>query len=67
MDGCGELRAHFFEGEFAYEIEGHEFVFESIVYEVFSRDRLVLRSQSRMCSVCQSFDFFYHTFLQTCI
>ena len=67
MDGCGELRAHFFEGEFAYEIEGHEFIFEPIVYEIFRRDRLVLRSQSRMCSVYQAPDFFYHAFLQACI
>ena len=44
MDGSGELCAHFVECEFADDVLGHELVLKSIIYQVFSGDRFVVRS-----------------------
>ena len=35
VDGGGELRAHLVVGQFPDDVLGDEFVFESVVYEVF--------------------------------
>ena len=40
MDRGRELGAHFVEGEFADDMLRHEFVLESIIYEVFGWNRL---------------------------
>ena len=48
VDGGGELCAHLLVGQFSDDVLGDEFVFESVVYEVFRSYPLGLRNAFRI-------------------
>ena len=65
VDGGRELGTHLVVCEFSCYVKCHEFVFQSVVDEIFSHYRSVVWSQCRMRAVDQSSDFFYHSFFQS--
>ena len=79
MDGGGELCAHLLVGQFSDDVLGDEFVFESVVYEVFRCYGLDFRGvfriirytyhrcfdECRMGTVQQTSYLFCHSFFQT--